>query len=156
MGGHFAALVVSQGQTFLGFDAVEHMTKTVESGFGPGVVHFGQRGEQGGALHQSAHRGTVIGSFDQVAFPVSRDQPFIDFRWPIMNTDHLRNLTTAILASYPRTAFVMPETQPADHFAALTRHGAWHRWRCKWFHAKPATKACLDAQGPVCQQSSGE
>ncbi len=41
MGGHFAALIVGQGETFLGFDAVEHMTKTVEGGFGPGVVRFG-------------------------------------------------------------------------------------------------------------------
>jgi len=36
MGRHSTILIVGQGQMFLGFDAVEHMTKTVESRFGPG------------------------------------------------------------------------------------------------------------------------
>ena len=31
--------------------------------------------EQGRAFHQSTHRGTVMGSFDQVTFPVSWHQP---------------------------------------------------------------------------------
>jgi len=42
MGGHFATLIISQGETFLGFNAVEHMTKTVQGCFSAGIVHFGQ------------------------------------------------------------------------------------------------------------------
>ena len=100
MGGPFPVLIVSHRQTFLGLDATGHLTKTVEGGFGTGVVHSGQHREQGRALHQSAHCGTVIGPLDQVAFPVSRDQPLFDLRWPMMNADHPWNLTPPILAQF--------------------------------------------------------
>ena len=66
-------------------------------------------------------------SFDQATFPVSRDQPFIDLGWPIMNADHLLGLTTTILTLCPRTTLGMTKAQPAVHFAALTRREVWHR-----------------------------
>ncbi len=35
------------------------------------------------------HGGAVIGPLDQVTFPVSRDLPFFDLGWSVMDADHL-------------------------------------------------------------------
>lgn len=66
-----------------------------------------------------------MGTLDEVSLPVTRYQPFLNFRWPVMNTDHIRYFPTAIFTPTARTALSMAETQPADYVLTqvATRHG---------------------------------
>src|SRR3990170_715128 len=66
---HFPALIVSQRQTLLRLDTIEHVTESAQRRFGTGIVHPGQHRKQGAALHQRTDGRAVLRPLD--ALPVS-------------------------------------------------------------------------------------
>lgn len=67
----------------------------------------------------------LLAPLDEIALPVPGDQPFFNFRRPVMNADHVRNASPPVFAPCAGTALGMAESQPANHLRAqlATRHG---------------------------------
>ena len=68
---------------------------------GLGVRQLDEHQQPAGALDQCAHgaRNTGISlTFDEVAFPVSRELSVFTLRWPQVNAEHVGNLAPSVLA----------------------------------------------------------
>lgn len=118
MSRHFFALVVGEAlPQWLG-NRIEFGGEARQRRSGGGIFHLRKQHQAAGPFDQNAYRGLVACALDEVAFPVPRQHPVLDFRRPHMNTDHARNLSAPVCASCTRHARAVTMAQAGNELSA--------------------------------------
>jgi len=114
----FASLIVGERLAHFQGLLIECCTEALDGCCGCGPIHLGEEHQATDALDQSAHGRKVEGPFNQVAFPVARQDALINFGRAQMNADQVRDLLTAIHTARSWAALGVPLAQLGDQLLA--------------------------------------
>ena len=115
---HFFALVVGKALPQWRDNRIEFGREARQRGRGGGIFHPGKQHQAAGPFDQNADCGLVAGTFDEIAFPVSRQQSVFDFRRSHMNADHVGNLSAPVNAPCARHARAVAVAQARNELTA--------------------------------------
>ena len=121
----FTPPIVSQGQTPLRVDAVEHGSESSDYRSGSCMIHFCQCDKERASLNQSTNGGRIARTLDQIALPMARHDAVFDFRRAHMDADHVRNGAAPIWIPSARPPTLTSLAQAGDLLGTqlTARHG---------------------------------
>jgi len=87
------------------------------------VGQLDQDQQPAGALDQGTHCASIALALDEVAFPVTWKLAILHFGWTQVDTEHVGDLATPVLALAAWYALVMGVAQAGDELLAKLTHG---------------------------------
>ena len=121
---HFLALDIGKGLAHGGSDAAQLGAEGFQGRGRRRVRHLRQEHQSGLAFHQHRNGRAVSRSLDEVAFPVARHQPVIDFRRPHVDADGIKQMAASILAARAPLPLAAALPQASDQLPAQLTLGA--------------------------------